>query len=131
MTRSTDSSSNKLRVQSHIPYLEQELAQPSRHLCRGNSMSDEASDDEMHDADLTSPKATENGDAVQYGELNVSSLDSVAVGVAAGNIHLQSANAATLALPEASQHISCAFSRAFSQQHCTRLRRIKLWCIMN
>ncbi len=68
-------------------------------------MSDEASDDEMHDADLSSPKATENGDAVQYGELNVSSLDSVAVGVAAGNIHLQSANAATLALPEASQLI--------------------------
>lgn len=82
-------------------------------------MSDEASDDEMHEADLSSPKATENGDAVQYGELNVSSMDSVAVGVAAGNIHLQSANAATLALPEASQIILCACSRAFSQQHCT------------
>ncbi|DBB14069.1 TPA: hypothetical protein ACH3X3_001030 [Trebouxia sp. C0006] len=66
-------------------------------------MSDEASDDEMHEADLSSPKATENGDAVQYGELNVSSMDSVAVGVAAGNIHLQSANAATLALPEGSR----------------------------
>ncbi|KAL0035002.1 hypothetical protein WJX79_005530 [Trebouxia sp. C0005] len=66
-------------------------------------MSDEASDDEMHEADSSSPEATENGDAVQYGELNVSDLDSVAVGVAAGNIHLQSANAATLALPEGSR----------------------------
>ncbi|DBA65631.1 TPA: hypothetical protein ACH3X2_002690 [Trebouxia sp. C0005] len=66
-------------------------------------MSDEASDDEMHEADSSSPEATENGDAVQYGELNVSDVDSVAVGVAAGNIHLQSANAATLALPEGSR----------------------------
>lgn len=82
-------------------------------------MSDEASDDEMHEADSSSPKATENGDAVQYDELNVSSMDSVAVGVAAGNIHLQSANAATLALPEASQIIFYACNRAFSQQHCT------------
>ncbi|KAA6428271.1 MAG: U4 U6 small nuclear ribonucleo PRP4 -like [Trebouxia sp. A1-2] len=41
-------------------------------------MSGEASDDEMHEADSSSPKATENGDAVQYGELNVSDVDSVA-----------------------------------------------------
>ena len=62
-------------------------------------MSDKESDDEMHDADATTnTAATPNGaaDAPVYGP------DSIAVGVAAGNIHLQSADAATLALPEAS-----------------------------
>ena len=97
-------------------------------------MSDEASDDEMHEADLSSPKATENGDAVQYGGLNVSSMDSVAVGVAAGNIHLQSANAATLALPEASQLIFVCMQHNLQPgtlyiAHVSA--RSKLWCTMN
>ena len=75
---------------------------PSQHLDHAACMSDKESDDEMHDADRGSPEAAENGDVVKYGELNVSGPDSVAAGVAAGNIHLQSTDAATLALPEAS-----------------------------
>ena len=63
-------------------------------------MSDKESDDEMHDAEAASPIAAANGESVKYGELHVSGPDSVALGVAAGNIHLQSTDAATLALPE-------------------------------
>ena len=65
-------------------------------------MSDKESDDDMQDAELGSQEAEQNGDVVKYGELSVSGQDSVAAGVAAGNIHLQSADAATLALPEVS-----------------------------
>ena len=62
-------------------------------------MSDQEEDRDMPDA---------NGDAadvkpetVQYGELSISSAqDTIAAGVAAGNIHLQATDAATLALPE-------------------------------
>lgn len=92
-------------------------------------MSGEASDDEMHEADSSSPKATENGDAVQYGELNVSDVDSVAVGVAAGNIHLQSANAATLALPEASQLLLMCIQQSLQPAtlHASP-PEAKLWC---
>ena len=39
-------------------------------------------------------------ESVQYGELQLSGQDTIAAGVAAGNIHLQSTDAATLALPE-------------------------------
>lgn len=63
-------------------------------------MSDEESDHEMADAELGSSDADQNGKTVDFGELKVSGKDDVAAGVAAGNIHLQSANAATLALPE-------------------------------
>ena len=63
-------------------------------------MSDKESDEEMQDDEMGSPDPVQNGDDVTFGELNVSGQDSVAAGVAAGNIHLQSANAATLALPE-------------------------------
>ena len=57
-------------------------------------MSEKESDDEMHDADEAVPAAMPNGN------VNVPGSESVAAGVAAGNIHLQSADAATLALPE-------------------------------
>ena len=63
-------------------------------------MSDKGSDDEMLDAEASSANAEQNGDPTKCGELSVSGQASVAAGVAAGNIHLQSANAATLALPE-------------------------------
>ena len=63
-------------------------------------MSDKESDDEMPDAEMGSSNAGQNGDTADFGELKVSGKDDVAAGVAAGNIHLQSANAATLALPE-------------------------------
>ena len=63
-------------------------------------MPDKESDDEMPDAEEGSPNAGHNGDNVEFGELKVSGKDDVAAGVTAGNIHLQSANAATLALPE-------------------------------
>ena len=63
-------------------------------------MSDKESDHEMPDVELGSSDAEPNGKTVDFGELKVSGKDDVAAGVAAGNIHLQSANAATLALPE-------------------------------
>lgn len=63
-------------------------------------MSAEGSDGETPDIEMGSPKAEPNGNVVKYGELNMTGKDSVAAGVAAGNIHLQSADAATLALPE-------------------------------
>ncbi|KAL3132459.1 hypothetical protein ABBQ32_009012 [Trebouxia sp. C0010 RCD-2024] len=66
-------------------------------------MSDEESDHEMADAELGSSDADQNDKTVDFGELKVSGKDDVAAGVAAGNIHLQSANAATLALPEGSK----------------------------
>ena len=83
-------------------------------------MSDPESEDEVHDTDMSSPNATANGDVVQYGELNVPGQDSVAVGVAAGNIHLQSADAATLALPEASQCASACASHSTTNGFRTR-----------
>lgn len=63
-------------------------------------MSDKESDDEMPDAEVGLTDADQNGGTVDFGELKVSGKDDVTAGVAAGNIHLQSANAATLALPE-------------------------------
>ena len=63
-------------------------------------MSNKESEDEIQDDEMGSPGPEQDEDDVKYGELNVSGQDSVAAGVAAGNIHLQSANAATLALPE-------------------------------
>ena len=63
-------------------------------------MSNKESDHDMPDAEPGSSDAEPNGKTVDFGELKVSGKDDVAAGVAAGNIHLQSANAATLALPE-------------------------------
>lgn len=63
-------------------------------------MSDKESDHEMPDAELGSSNGDPDAKTVDFGELKVSGNADVAAGVAAGNIHLQSANAATLALPE-------------------------------
>ena len=78
-------------------------------------MSDKESDDEMPDAELGSSKSEQNGDTVDFGELKVSGQDSIAAGVAAGNIHLQSANAATLALPEVRSSRNSVFGMLVGQ----------------
>ena len=78
-------------------------------------MSDKESDDEMLDADPTTASAAMSNGAA---DPPVSGPDSIAAGVAAGNIHLQSANAATLALPEASRP-SCVYCK-HTNTMCTR-----------
>ena len=68
----------------------------------GAMESDQDEDLDMTDANGTARETVSKSDTVQYGELNISSAqDTIAAGVAAGNIHLQSTDAATLALPEA------------------------------
>lgn len=65
--------------------------------------SNKEEDRDMPDANGDASEPESKTEAVQYGELNISSAqDTIAAGVAAGNIHLQSTDAATLALPEAS-----------------------------
>ena len=64
--------------------------------------SDQDEDLDMTDANGNARETVSKSDTVQYGELNISSAqDTIAAGVAAGNIHLQTSDAATLALPEA------------------------------
>lgn len=66
-------------------------------------MSDEEQDRDMPDANGDQESSQLKQETAQYGEVQLSSgQETIAAGVAAGNIHLQSADAATLALPEVS-----------------------------
>ena len=68
-------------------------------------MSDEEQDHDLPDANGNPETSQVKQETAQYGEVQLSSgQDTIAAGVAAGNIHLQSADAATLALPEVSDH---------------------------